>query len=167
LVALARKACAPTDMRRVKGLFGLLRERPSSSSMALSSMDSERSVETLLRRPPQAKGDACVGELPDRPRVEMDMRRRWSWTEAVVMGPGKGPGGPPVALGLLVRPKIELKVCVVKEPRRARSAELFSLLLDMVTAKEGRVSVTAFDITITTASLWCRGGGAERERFVE
>jgi hypothetical protein len=107
-------------MRRAKGVVGALRPGESSSSIALSSMESDRSVETLPRRPPKPKGLDCVGEVPapDRPRVEIDMRRRWSWEAAVVMGRGKGPVGAPDVL--LERPNMLLKVCVVKEPRRGR-----------------------------------------------
>jgi hypothetical protein len=57
--------------------------------------------------------------------VEIDTRRRcWSWAAAVEMGPEV----------LLDRPKIELKVWVVKEPRRFWLPPLgvFSLLEDMV-----------------------------------
>lgn len=106
-------------MRRAKGVVGLLRAGPSSSSMAFSSMESEPAVETLPRRAPNEKGLACVGEVPDRPRVEMDMRRRWSWTAAVVMGPGNGAVGAAEVL-LDLPPKILLKVCWVTELRRCR-----------------------------------------------
>lgn len=57
----------------------------------------------------------------------------------MVIGPGNGAVGPPAVL--FDRAKIELKVWVVKEPRRARPAdsadseELFSLL-DMLKRKE-------------------------------
>lgn len=66
-----------------------------------------------------------MGEAPDRPRVEIDIRRRLSCA-----GPGK-------ALEVLLeRPKMLLKVWVVKEPRRGRAEEsegmLLSLLLVMV-----------------------------------
>jgi hypothetical protein len=63
------------------------------------------------------------------------MRRRcWSCAAAVEIGPGNGPVGPPV---LLDRPKMELKVWVVKEPRRfwGPVGGVFSLLADMVRAK--------------------------------
>jgi len=116
-------------MRRANGVVGALRPGLSSSSMAFSSIESERSVETLPRRPPNVKGAACVGEVPDKPSVEMDIRRRWSWAAAVVIGPGKGAVGAPDVL--FDRPKMLLKVWVVKEPRRGRgeeSGEVFSLL---------------------------------------
>jgi hypothetical protein len=71
-----RSAWAPNDIRRVKGVAGLLREGPSSSSMAFSSIESEPAVETLPRR--ALRGKVVVGEAPDRPRVDMDMRLRWS-----------------------------------------------------------------------------------------
>jgi hypothetical protein len=44
-------------MRRVKEAFEFWRWGPSSSSIALSSMESERSVEMLDRRP-KGKGEA-------------------------------------------------------------------------------------------------------------
>ena len=71
-----RRAWVPNDMRRANGVLGLLRAGPSSSSIAFSSIESEPAVEILLRRAPI--GSCCVGDVPDRPRVEMDMRRRWS-----------------------------------------------------------------------------------------
>jgi hypothetical protein len=106
---------------------------PSSSSIALSSKDSEPAVETLPRRAPNVKGVDWVGDVPDKPRVEIDMRRRWSWTAAVVIGPGKGAVGAPDVL--LDRPKMLVKVWVVKEPRRGFGdsfGELFSVLADMM-----------------------------------
>lgn len=89
----------------------------SSSSIALSSIESERSVETLPRRPVKPNGADCVGDVPDRPSVEIDIRRLWSCVAAVVIGRGKGAVGAPEVL--LERPNILLNVCVVKEPRRA------------------------------------------------
>jgi len=121
-------------MRRANGVVGALRPGLSSSSIALSSIESERSVETLPRRPPKVKGATCVGDVPLKPTVAMDMRRRWSWAAAVVIGPGNGAvGAPEVELD---RPKMLLKAWVVKEPRRARvedSGGLFSLF-DMLMA---------------------------------
>jgi hypothetical protein len=121
LVVLDRKAWAPNDMRRTKGVVGLLRAGPSSSSIALSPMESERSVETLRWRGPKGKGEVWVGEEADRPMVEIDMRRRWSCAAAAEV--------------LLDRAKMLLKVWVVKEPRRGRVEEsdgLVSLLLAML-----------------------------------
>ena len=105
-----RRACAPKDMRRVKGVVGLLRPEASSSSIAFSSMESELAVETLPRRAVavKPKGDTWLGEVPDRPSVEIDMRRRWSLAAAFVMGPGNGVVGPPDVL--LDRAKMLLKV---------------------------------------------------------
>ena len=109
-VVRARRACAPNDIRRTKGVVGTLRARPSSSSIALSSMESERSVETLPLRGPKVKGVFWVGEDPDKPSVEIDMRRRWSCAAAVVTEPvpGNGAVGPPDVL--LERLKMLLKV---------------------------------------------------------
>lgn len=109
-VVRARRACAPNDIRRAKGVVGTLRAGPSSSSIALSSIESERSVETLPRRGPNVKGVVCVGDEPDKPSVEIDIRRRWSCAAAVVIGPVEGNGavGPPDVLFDL--PKMLLKV---------------------------------------------------------
>jgi hypothetical protein len=129
-----RRACAPNDIRRVKGVVGALRPGPSSSSIAFSSKESEPAVETLPRRPPNVNGDDCVGDVPDKPSVEIDMRRRWSCAAAVVMGPGKGAVGAPEVL--LERPKMLLNVWLVKLPRRGLGGEsvggLLSLLVDIV-----------------------------------
>lgn len=115
-----RIACAPKDMRRAKGVLGVLRAGPSSSSMALSSMESEPAVETLPRLALKGNGEVwLLGEAPERPSVEMDMRRRWSWAP-VLMALGKGAVGAPVTL-LDLAPKMEVKVCWVKEPRRFRA----------------------------------------------
>lgn len=64
-------------MRRTNGVVGLLRAGPSSSSIAFSSMESDPAVEMLDRRPPKGKGEIWEGEVPDRPRVEIDIRRRF------------------------------------------------------------------------------------------
>jgi hypothetical protein len=131
-----RRACAPNDIRRAKGVVGALRPGPgpSSSSIAFSSMESEPAVETLPRRPPNVKGVDWVGDVPDKPSVEIDMRRRWSCAAAVVIGPGNGAVGAPDVL--LDRPKMLLNVWEVKEPRRGLDADslggLLSLLPDMV-----------------------------------
>jgi hypothetical protein len=120
-------------MRRANGVVGVLRAGPSSSSIAFSSKESEPAVDTLPRRPPKVKGVDWVGEVPDKPSVEIDMRRRWSCAAAVVIGPGKGAVGPPDVL--LDRPKMLLKVWVVKEPRRGLAGSLGGLLslgLDIV-----------------------------------
>jgi len=122
-VRTLRRACAPNETRRVKGVVGWLRPGPSSSSIAFSSMESEPAVETLPRRAPKGNGVVWVGEVPDKPSVEMDMRRRWSCAAALVIGPGNGAVGPPEVL--LDRPKILVKVWVVKEPRRLRVATSF------------------------------------------
>lgn len=98
-------------------------------------MESEPAVETLPRRPPNVNGVDWVGDVPDKPSVEIDMRRRWSCAAAVVIGPGNGAVGAPDVL--LDRPKMLLNVWEVKEPRRGLDADssggLLSLLADMVT----------------------------------
>jgi len=68
-----------------------------------------------------------------------------------VIGPGNGAVGAPEVL--FDRPKILLKVWVVKEPRRGREADslgglLFSLLLAMLVVVNGLIlSNRAFDTT--------------------
>jgi hypothetical protein len=110
-------------MRRVKGVFGAVRELWSSSSTAFSSIESELLVETLPRRIPN--GVEVVGE-PERPRVvEMDRRRRWSFMAAVVMGPGKA-AVPAADVELLLWKRLE-KAAEVTEPRRARARSLGTL----------------------------------------
>lgn len=74
--ATPRRAWAPNDIRRANGVVGALRPGLSSSSIALSSIESDRSVETLPRRPPNVKGVDWVGEVPEWPSVEIDIRRR-------------------------------------------------------------------------------------------
>lgn len=90
-------AGAPKLMRRTKGVVGAVLVLPagrSSSSTALSSMESEL-VERLPRRMLKAAG--LVGEVPERPIVVTDRRRRW----ASAAEPG-GNGGP---LGLEEGPR--------------------------------------------------------------
>ena len=68
-------ADVPKLMRRVKGVLGAVLALPdamSSSSMALSSIESEL-VDMLSRRMPKAAG--LVGEVPDKPIVLTDSRR--------------------------------------------------------------------------------------------
>ena len=94
-------------------------------------MESEPAVETLPRRPPgKPNPEVCMGDVPERPSAEMDMRR--PGVVAVVTGAGCGATaevGPDV---LLVRPKRAVKVLEVKEARRWRGepevsgGELFS-----------------------------------------
>ena len=87
------------------------------------------------------------------------MRRRWSCAAAVVMGPGKGPVGAPDVL--LERPKMLLKVCVVKEPRRGLWADslggLLSLLADIVriglVSRTGNRLICNVDVDLVTWQL--------------
>jgi hypothetical protein len=146
-------------MRRAKGVVGTLREGPSSSSIAFSSMKSEPAVETLPRRPPNVNGVDCVGEVPDRPIVAIDMRRRWSCAAAVVMGPGNGAVGAPEVL--FDRPNMLLKVWEVKEPRRGPAeASLGGLLLPLVLVDIAKVGwlVIGREIDMRDAEL-CRCDG--------
>jgi len=111
-------------------------------------MESEPAVDTLPRRAAAMalKGEVCEGEVPESPRVLIDIRRRcWSWAAAVEMGPGKGfwPVEADDPETLLERPKMELKVLEVKEPRRGRppvgesTGLLFSLAMLMVVGRVG------------------------------
>ncbi len=107
LPRMLRIAWAPKLMRRVKGVVGAVRQLPSSSSTAFSSIESEL-VDMLDRR---ALNEA-VGGFP-RPRVEMESRRPLSLPMAVEMGPGKtgGPCETELLRNMLVKP-------VPIEPRR-------------------------------------------------
>jgi hypothetical protein len=74
-----RIAWAPKLMRRAKGVVGAVRafavEDGSSSSIALSSIESELLVDILVRRMPKGVAPAN-GADPDRPTVEIESRRR-------------------------------------------------------------------------------------------
>ena len=78
---MLRMLAGPKLIRRTNGVLGAVLEYMSSSSIALSSMESElfELVDTLPRR---TKEDVFVGELPERPRVVTERRRR-----PVSMGP--------------------------------------------------------------------------------
>lgn len=126
-----RTAFAPKLMRRTNGVLGAVRALPtSSSSTAFSSMESEVLVDMLERR--ALCGPGLDGEEPDRPKVEMERRRRWSFMAAVVMGPEKAEIPWDVELFLWKR---LAKAAEVTEPRRGWSPEgaLFALSLDMTT----------------------------------
>ena len=71
LLLVAPEPEAPKLMRRTKGVPGPLLACPSSSSIALSSM--EELVDMLPRRMPKVAG--VVGEVPDRPMVVTERRR--------------------------------------------------------------------------------------------
>lgn len=137
-VRMVRMAWAPKLMRRAKGVVGAVRVlgAASSSSMAFSSMESEL-VEMLPRRMPAETG-MVVGEVPERPSVEMERRRRWSFMAAVVMGPGKTLV--PCEVELLLWKRL-VKAAEVTEARRARGmsacgGESFWVsLLDIVTKR--------------------------------
>lgn len=83
---LAPEPEAPKLMRRTKGVLGPLLACPSSSSMALSSMD--ELVEMLPRRLPKVAG--LVGEVPERPIVVTE-RRRPRGSAAPLLGPESEP----------------------------------------------------------------------------
>lgn len=90
-VRTSRSTRAPMLMRRAKGEAGAV-TGPSPSSMTLSSRPAEPvpALEMLSRlEAAEPKGDVWVGDVPDRPRVEMDMRRRvWALAAALAIGPG-------------------------------------------------------------------------------
>lgn len=87
---ISRMARAPKLIRRANGVVGWSREA-NSSSMADSSMLPLFAELKLSRRPRiELKGDWAVGD-PDSPSVVNDMRLRWAWAAAVVMGPGYWP----------------------------------------------------------------------------
>lgn len=69
-------AAVPKLIRRTKGVFGavLAEAGTSSSSIAFSSMESEL-VDMLPRRILKVGG--LVGDVPERPMVVTDKRRRW------------------------------------------------------------------------------------------
>lgn len=125
-VRRVRIACAPKLIRRVKGVVGAVREVVSSSSIAFSSIESELLVEMLpLRR---VKGAAVAGDDPERPRVEMESRRRWSFIAAVVTAPGKTVV--PAVVELLLWKRF-VKAADVTEPRRLRDTSAGGLLLEL------------------------------------
>ena len=117
---MLRMAWAPKLMRRVNGVVGAVRElkAASSSSMALSSIESEPLVDRLPRR--RLKGVGMpVGEVPERPTVETDSLLRWSM--AVAMGPGMV--GAPEATELLRWNRL-VKAAEVTDGRRLRDMSL-------------------------------------------
>ena len=72
------RALAPKLIRRANGVAGVLAVLASPSSIALSSIPGEPELvlETLSWRPLKLpNGEVWVGE-PDKPNVEMDIRRR-------------------------------------------------------------------------------------------
>lgn len=113
-------------MRRASGEVGAVTGESPSSTALSSNVDEAEPVpalETLSRREaPAAKGDVWVGE-PDRPRVEMDMRRPVCVLAAAeAIGPGKAEV--PVAL-VGERPKMLVKGCPgEKEARRSRDVAM-------------------------------------------
>lgn len=121
-VRTSRRARAPKLIRRARGVVGAVTDNPSpSSSMTLSSIAVPLvpALETLPRLEASAvKGEVWVGEVPDRPSVEMDTRRRLcTLAAAVAIGLGKA-AVPAVAL---VGERLNRPVKVwpgVKEPRR-------------------------------------------------
>lgn len=124
-------AWAPKLMRRVYGVVGAVRaDARSSSSTAFSSIRSELLVEILPLRMP-LNGAPFVGDVPDRPSVVMERRRRGSPMEEAFMGPGNA--GVPVEAEPL-RWNRPVKAPEVTEPRRWRgmSEGLLELSPDIV-----------------------------------
>ncbi|KAI9814088.1 MAG: hypothetical protein M1832_005976 [Thelocarpon impressellum] len=126
----SRRARAPKLMRRAKGVVGTEADvgaAPSPSSMTFSSTAGgpEPALDMLSRREaaePGPKGEVWVGEVPERPSVVMDMRRRlWALAAADAMEPGKAEV-PPALLG--DRPKRPEKGWPgEKEARRGKVGE--------------------------------------------
>lgn len=85
-------ARAPKLIRRANGIVGVdWSLAANSSSTADSSMLPLLAELKLSRRPrTDPKGEGAVGE-PDRPRVVNDIRLRWAWAAALVIGPGYWP----------------------------------------------------------------------------
>ena len=81
----------PKLMRRVKGVTGAVRGPKSSSSTALSSIESEllELLDMLPRRMPRE--GAPLEEVPERPSVVTERRRRW---ESGMVGLWPEKGGP-------------------------------------------------------------------------
>lgn len=80
---------APKLMWRVYGVVGAVRaDVISSSSIALSSIVSELLVDRLPRRM-LLNCEELVGDVPDRPSVVMERRRRWSFMAEEAIEPGK------------------------------------------------------------------------------
>ena len=72
----SRKARAPKLIRRPKGVMGEVTASPSSMAFSSTPMEPELELETLsLRERPLPKGDDWVGELPESPSVDTDIRR--------------------------------------------------------------------------------------------
>lgn len=69
----------PKLIRRTKGVLGTVLEYMSSSSIALSSIESE--LLELVDMLPRRMKDVFVGEVPERPRVVTDRRLRPLSTE--------------------------------------------------------------------------------------
>jgi len=104
----------PKLIRREKGVMGVVRVL-SSSSMAFSSIESG-----LIDRLPRRKSaEVFVGDVPERPNVVTDSRRRWSAFD--VRGVGKElVGGCDTEL---LRNRL-VKALEVMEPRRCRARSL-------------------------------------------
>lgn len=83
-----QSACAPILILRVNGVVGTLRDGPSSSSIALSSIESDPAVEMLALLPAGKNDVDCVGEVPERPSVVVDNLLP---PLEVLIGVGKGP----------------------------------------------------------------------------
>ena len=86
-VRLSRRARAPKDIRRAKGVVGSI-VGASPSSMTDSSDCPEENEPDLGEYP---KGEVWVGETPERPIVLIDIRRRvCALAAAVAIEPGNG-----------------------------------------------------------------------------
>lgn len=121
-----RIAWAPKLMRRAKGEVAPVLE-DSSSSMALSSINSELLVEILPLRIPNVAFPE-LGDVPDSPTVVTDSRRRWSLAAANVTDSRLLPL--PAEVELLRWKRLE-NVAEVIEPRRSLEGPLV-LSFDML-----------------------------------
>ena len=92
-------------------------------------------METLPRLAAKPNGELWVGDVPDNPSVEIDMRLRWSCAAALVIGPGNGAVGAPVVL--LDLPNRLVKVWEVIELRRGLLPSAGGLLRSLLVAMLG------------------------------
>lgn len=86
----SRSACAPKDIRRARG-DGVGSDADGGGSSPVSSLPTlEERLPSLAAR---VVNEGCVGDVPDRPSVVIDKRRRWldcALAAAVAIGLGNG-----------------------------------------------------------------------------
>lgn len=156
---MPRMACwAPKLMRRLNGVVGAV--RTSSSSTAFSSIESEL-VDRLARRMNEAE---AVGDVPDKPRVVMERRRRCcSVMAAVERGPGKG------ATGFWELPRKRfVRAAEEIDPRRCERAMSLLLLLLLLEEEEEVVLEAPLPLVLSEDMVGNRGEeGVGENRFKE